>query len=113
MEGYPAFWAMEGLFVIADAIKAVRKDDYLLVNEVVGDEFVCPAFELRSHCACDRTIHPVECPPNFVYHGKTDFIIRWGRFAGQETISNKPKPEGMLWELAVAYCIRAVAEAAA
>lgn len=106
---HDAYWAGEGLFVIADAIQAKRGDDGLLVNDTHLPDFVCLEFELRAHCGCEGLMHPNGCPPNFVYHAQSGvFTIRWENFLGKRMVASAPKPEGMRWELAVAHCIRAV-----
>ena len=104
---YEANWALEGLFVIADAIKAKREDDYSLVLKNSGEDFVCPTFEMRAFCWCDGSVHPDGCPVNFLF-GSAGFWIAWREYAGREMVANLPKPPGMRWELAVATCIRAV-----
>ena len=107
-DDHEAIWATEGLFVIADAIKARREDQDLLVLERGMEEFVCPTFEMRSYCSCEGSTHPDGCPANFVFH-PAGFWVTWHNYVGRNQVSNRPKPPGLLWELAVADCIKAVA----
>lgn len=106
---HEAWWATEGLFVIADAIAAKRGDASTLVQNSGGDEFVCPTFSMRTYCWCEGEEHKDGCPPQFEYR-PANFVIRWYKYAGRSQTANMPKPPGMLWELAVADCIQAVAK---
>lgn len=105
---YPAYWATEGLFVIADAIKAKRGDENSLVMNEGGSDFVCSTFIMRSHREPPDDVTAV-IPANFSFH-PASFEIRWERLAGIHQVANRPKPPGMMWELAVAECIKAVAD---
>jgi hypothetical protein len=113
-EEHEANWATEGLFVIADAIKAKRGDSYSLVGNSGGDDFVCPTFSMRAYCWCEGDRHPgktldggYSCPPNFEFPA-SGFVLRWYKYAGRGQNANRPKPPGMLWEVTVAQCIMAV-----
>jgi len=106
---HEAFWATEGLFVIADAIVAQRGDEMSLVNKDARGEFACPTFTMRAYCGCEGAQHPVGCPPNFEFPA-AGFELWWERLVGVHQIANREKPPGMRWELAVADCIRAVGE---
>ena len=108
-EQHEAFWATEGLFVIADAIMAQRGDPTSLLNDDGEAEFVSTTFTMRPYCGCLGSTHPTGCPPNFEFPAAS-FELHWERIAGIHQVANRPKPPGMLWELAVAECIRAVAE---
>ena len=101
---HEAIWATEGLFVIADAIKAKRGDDDLIVNDKGMPEFVCPIFTMRSYSEAGYDAEE----PNFVFH-PAGFQIVWYKYVGRGQVGNRPKPPGMMWESAVADCIKAVA----
>ena len=105
---HEANWATEGLFVIADAIKAKRGDTHSLVSNYGGEDFVCPTFTMRAYC---ESVAPfgesIEEPANFEFH-PAGFAISWYKYAGRSQKANRPKPPGLMWELAVADCIKAV-----
>lgn len=104
-----AYWATEGLFVIADAIMAKRGDTHSLVSSEGADDFISPVFTMRSYSESDAPMGvDVEDPPNFEFPA-AGFVISWYKYAGRSQKANRPKPPGMMWELAVADCIRAVA----
>lgn len=106
---HEAYWATEGLFVIADAIKAKRGDSHPLVLSGDAEDFVCSTFAMRAYRESIAQMgEVVEDPPNFEFPG-AGFELSWYKYAGRSPKANRPKPPGMMWELAVAECIKAVA----
>lgn len=115
---HDAYWATDGLHMIAQVIAELRGDDpnsgwTTLTSNSGAEEFVNDIFEMRSYCWCDsgwedyEGPHPDGCPPNFIYK-PTGMIVTWYKHAGRGATSNKKYPGARTWFEIVKHCIGSV-----
>lgn len=115
---YDAYWATDGLHMIAQVIAELRgknpNDGWTTLTSNSGEEeFVNDVFEMRSYCWCDsgwedyEGPHPDGCPPNFIYK-PTGMIVTWYKHAGRGATSNKKYPGARTWFEIVKHCIGSV-----
>lgn len=116
---YDAYWAADGLHMIAQVIAELRGEDpnggwTTLTSNSGAEEFVNDVFEMRSYCWCDATWeenpdhpHANGCGPNFLYK-PTGMIVTWYKHAGRGATSNKNYPGARTWFEIVKNCIGSI-----
>jgi hypothetical protein len=123
VQSYEAYWATDGLSLIAEVIAEFRGYSYgdygygnLLTSNSGEPDYTNNVFEMRSYCWCDANWtedeslpHAKGCPPNFVYK-KNGLIINWYKHANRGITSNLEYPGAKKWAKAVMTCIESVKE---
>lgn len=116
---YEAYWATDGLHIIAQVIAELRGEDpnggwTTLTSNSGAEEFVNDIFEMRCYCWCDSNweedpTHPhfKGCPPNFLYK-PNGMVMTWYKHAGRGITSNKKYPGARTWFQIVNQCIGSI-----
>ena len=116
---YEAYWATDGLHMIAQVIAELRGEDpndgwTTLTSNSGAEEFVNDVFEMRCYCWCDagweeNSDHPHAngCPPNFLYK-PTGMLVTWYKHANRGTTSNKKYPGARTWFEIIKHCIGSI-----
>ncbi len=116
---YEAYWATDGLHMIAQVIAELRGEDpndgwTTLTSNSGAEEFVNDVFEMRCYCWCDagweeNSDHPHAngCPPNFLYK-PTGMIVTWYKHANRGITSNKKYPGARTWFEIIKHCIGSI-----
>lgn len=116
---YDAYWATDGLHMIAQVIAELRGEDpnggwTTLTSNSGAEEFINDVFEMRCYCWCDATWeenpdhpHANGCPPNFLYK-PNGMIMTWYKHANRGITSNKNYPGARTWFEIVKHCIGSI-----
>ena len=116
---YEAYWATDGLHMIAQVIAELRGEDpndgwTTLTSNSGAEEFVNDVFEMRCYCWCDAAWeenpdhpHANGCPPNFLYK-PTGMIVTWYKHANRGITSNKKYPGARTWFEIIKHCIGSI-----
>ena len=90
VQEYEAYWAENGIYMIAEAIQELRNDHYPISSNGGEMPYESNIFDMRSYCWCDgdRQGHEDGCPPNFQHHA-SGLVINWYKHCGRGITSNK------------------------
>lgn len=97
-----------GLYVIADAIQAVRLSQYALTSNYGEEPYENDVFAMRTYCWCDsdKPGHEEECPPNFE-HFKSGLKVTWYKYNGRAMEANM-KMSFLDFALIVSECVESL-----
>jgi hypothetical protein len=118
---YDAYWAADGLCMIAEVIAELRGESHssygwngLLTSNSGAEDYVNNVFEMRSYCWCDAGWdedeshpHAKGCPPNFLYK-PNGMVIDWYKHCSRGPKSNKNYPGARTWFEIVKHCIGSI-----
>jgi hypothetical protein len=119
VQNFEAYWATNGLHLIAQVISELRGEDpnggwTTLTSNSGAEEYINDVFEMRCYCWCDASWeedpnhpHARGCPPNFIYK-PTGLVMSWYKHANRGITSNKKYPGARTWFEIIKHCIGSI-----